>query len=189
MITTQDVGVNFPTMPELSPSILDIGGTTQPRGKSSQIRGVCAGEARANTSNLEISPLRQCSYISGVSARIYGVYGCWKYNPGMLEEKLLPPQWISTPAALRRMMQDLMRCPQVAVDTESNGLHAYQEQVCLLQFSTGTIDYLVDPLALEDLSPLGPIFANPSIEIDFPRRGVRYLLPETRFWFPLCPPV
>ena len=60
-----------------------------------------------------------------------------------------------------------MRCPQVAVDTESNGLHAYQEQVCLIQFSTGKIDYLVDPLAMEDLSPLEPVFANPSIELIF----------------------
>ena len=54
------------------------------------------------------------------------------------------------------MAQDLLTCPQVAVDTESNGLYAYQEQVCLIQFSTGETDYLVDPLALYDLSPLGP---------------------------------
>jgi ribonuclease D len=65
------------------------------------------------------------------------------------------------------MTQDLMRCQQVAVDTESNGLHAYQEQVCLIQFSTGMIDYLVDPLAMEDLSPLEPFFANPDIELIF----------------------
>jgi len=85
----------------------------------------------------------------------------------MSDLNLPPPQWIATPAALRRMVQDLSHCTQVAVDTESNGLHAYQEQVCLLQFSTGDVDYLVDPLALDDLSPLGPIFANPAIEIIF----------------------
>ncbi len=85
----------------------------------------------------------------------------------MTDLNLPGPQWIATPAALRRMVQDLSGCTQVAVDTESNGLHAYQEQVCLLQFSTGSIDYLVDPLALDDLSPVGPIFADPSIEIIF----------------------
>jgi ribonuclease D len=40
----------------------------------------------------------------------------------------------------------------------------YQEQVCLIQFSTGDTDYLVDPLALTDLTPLSPIFADPKIE-------------------------
>jgi ribonuclease D len=90
-----------------------------------------------------------------------------RYNPAMPELNLPAPQWIATPAALRRMVQDLSHCTQVAVDTESNGLHAYQEQVCLLQFSTGSVDYLVDPLALDDLSPVGPIFADPGIEIIF----------------------
>lgn len=53
----------------------------------------------------------------------------------------------------------------IAVDTESNSLYVYQEQVCLIQFSTGIDDYLVDPLILhDDLSILAPIFADPGIE-------------------------
>jgi len=52
----------------------------------------------------------------------------------------------------------------VAVDTESNSLHAFREQVCLIQFSSTNADYLVDPLALKDLSGLAPIFADPNIE-------------------------
>lgn len=52
----------------------------------------------------------------------------------------------------------------ISVDTESNGLHAFREQVCLIQFSTAQDDYLVDPLAIEDLSPLAKIFSNPEIE-------------------------
>ncbi len=47
------------------------------------------------------------------------------------------------------------------MDTESNSLHAYRERVCLIQFSTPTDDYLVDAIALPDLSSLAPIFANP----------------------------
>lgn len=57
-----------------------------------------------------------------------------------------------------------MSCSSVAVDTESNSLHAYREQVCLVQFSTGSEDYLVDPLALQDLSALAPVFSSPAIE-------------------------
>ena len=62
------------------------------------------------------------------------------------------------------MLGDLTAQPRLAVDTESNSLHAYREQVCLVQFTTPTRDYVVDPLALQDLSALGPIFSNPDIE-------------------------
>jgi ribonuclease D len=54
--------------------------------------------------------------------------------------------------------------PAIAVDTESNSLHAYQEQVCLIQFSVPGTDYLVDPLGDLDLSSLVQIFASPVIE-------------------------
>jgi ribonuclease D len=62
------------------------------------------------------------------------------------------------------MVNRLSSEPILAVDTESNSLFAYKEQVCLIQFSTPQDDFLVDPLALEDLSPLGTLFANPKIE-------------------------
>lgn len=71
---------------------------------------------------------------------------------------------ITTPEALRKLAASLAEQPIVAVDTESNSLYAYQEQVCLIQFSTPQKDYLVDPLVLEDLSPLAPIFASTGIE-------------------------
>lgn len=62
------------------------------------------------------------------------------------------------------MVEDISTQPRVAVDTESNSLHAFREQVCLLQFSTPKADYLVDPLALDDLSSLAPLFSNANIE-------------------------
>lgn len=72
--------------------------------------------------------------------------------------------WIGAPPQLHEMVADLNRYTRLAVDTESNSLHAYKERVCLIQFSTEKKDYLVDPLAIKDLSSLGPIFANPHIE-------------------------
>ncbi len=74
------------------------------------------------------------------------------------------PVWINHPKQLRNMLKDLEQHPLLAVDTESNSLYVYQEQVCLIQFSTGETDYLVDPLAISDLSALWPIFANREIE-------------------------
>jgi len=74
------------------------------------------------------------------------------------------PIWVATAADLHRMLAELAAAPRLAVDTESNSLYVYQEQVCLIQFSTGQRDYLVDALALPDLSGLAPIFANPAIE-------------------------
>jgi ribonuclease D len=63
------------------------------------------------------------------------------------------------------MAADLIRHPIISVDTESNSLYVYQEQVCLMQFSTGETDYLVDPLILRDeLDCLGDIFRDPTIE-------------------------
>ena len=77
---------------------------------------------------------------------------------------LSPPVWIATPTALQKLTGELAKSTQIAVDTESNSLHAFREQLCLIQFSTAHIDYLVDPLALDDLSPVATIFANPLIE-------------------------
>jgi ribonuclease D len=78
---------------------------------------------------------------------------------------LLPaPLLIENTESLEKMTERLEREPLLAVDTESNSLFAYQEQVCLIQFSIPGIDYLVDPLAIEDLSILAPIFANGKIQ-------------------------
>jgi ribonuclease D len=81
-----------------------------------------------------------------------------------MSELLPPPVWVNTTKSLEQMIADLVTQHRVAVDTESNSLHAFREQVCLVQFSSTTTDYLVDPLVLKDLAPLAPIFSNPNIE-------------------------
>jgi ribonuclease D len=75
-----------------------------------------------------------------------------------------PRQVTTHIAALRALANELQRHPVIAVDTESNSLYAYRERVCLIQFSTPQADTLVDPLALDDLTPLAPVFADPHIE-------------------------
>ncbi len=77
---------------------------------------------------------------------------------------LPPPVLVADAATLSNLVTDLAASTTVAVDTESNSLHAYRERVCLLQFSTATTDYIVDPLALPDLNALAPFFASPAHE-------------------------
>jgi ribonuclease D len=79
-------------------------------------------------------------------------------------EDLPDPVFIARPHSLARLANELSCEPVIAVDTEANGLYAYREQVCLIQFSTPQVDYLVDTLAIDDLSPLAPIFENSNIE-------------------------
>jgi ribonuclease D len=77
---------------------------------------------------------------------------------------LAPPVLIDQQANFEALMKSLKSEPILAVDTEANSLYAYHEQVCLIQISTKKHDYIVDPLALEDLSLLGGIFSDPGIE-------------------------
>jgi len=77
---------------------------------------------------------------------------------------LSPAAYIEHDTDFRRLVDQLKGESLIAVDTESNGMYAYQERVCLVQISTRTADYIVDPLRVADLSDLGSILADPAIE-------------------------
>lgn len=78
-----------------------------------------------------------------------------------------PPTIINTQPAFDEFVRSLAQQSIIAVDTESNSLYVYQEQVCLLQFTDANGDTIVDPFADIDISALGDVFANPDIEIIF----------------------
>lgn len=82
----------------------------------------------------------------------------------MLNDSLKDPVWIDTPQDLDKLATELAKKTIFAVDTESNSLFAYREQVCLIQISTESDDYLIDALALKHMDPLGTLFADPRIE-------------------------
>ncbi|GAB4419259.1 MAG: ribonuclease D [Anaerolineae bacterium] len=81
--------------------------------------------------------------------------------------RLPAPTLVRSTASLHRVVDRLRHEPLVAADTESNSLYAYQEQVCLIQLSSRSEDIIVDPLAMDDLSALNDLFADPAIEIVF----------------------
>jgi ribonuclease D len=68
---------------------------------------------------------------------------------------------------LEEVCVELAKCERLAFDTESNGFYAHKEKVCLIQISSPTEDFIVDPIAFKDISALGPLFADPKIEILF----------------------
>ena len=82
----------------------------------------------------------------------------------MNSTNLKPPTLVADNDSFDMMMKSLAAQPLVAVDTESNSMYVYQEQVCLIQFSIPDQDYLLDPLAFSSLADLDIIFADRQIE-------------------------
>ncbi len=71
-----------------------------------------------------------------------------------------PLHVIQTREALLQAVEQLSRAPVIGVDTESDGFHRYQEKVSLIQISDLDADFIIDPLVIDDMSPLGHLFEN-----------------------------
>jgi ribonuclease D len=56
--------------------------------------------------------------------------------------------------------------PRIALDLETNGFFRYPERVCLIQIATpaGRV-FLIDPLALDDMTPLGGVLSDERVEV------------------------
>lgn len=70
---------------------------------------------------------------------------------------------ITNVARLAEVADILSQQSEIAVDLEMDSLHHYQEKVCLIQVSSRLENWLIDPLACRDLSPLAGPFGDPSI--------------------------
>lgn len=79
----------------------------------------------------------------------------------------LPDQgyvYIRDAEGLAECITELSKCSVIGVDTESDSFFSYREQCCLIQATgDGTIDYIIDPLILDDISAFGPLMADPAI--------------------------
>lgn len=73
-------------------------------------------------------------------------------------------QTIEDGAGLRATVERLRGEPLLGVDTEAAGYHRYFDRMSLVQLSSREENFLVDPLAVEDLSPLRELFEDPAVE-------------------------
>jgi len=62
---------------------------------------------------------------------------------------------------LESLSEKLVDVPVLGVDTEADSFHHYRERVCLIQISDLEMDYIIDPLKIEDCSSLRRLFSNP----------------------------
>lgn len=76
-----------------------------------------------------------------------------------------PWEWIDSPEGVERMAAAMEKEPIIGLDTESDSFHHYQEQVCLIQAAIGGRDYLLDTLAVRDLSPMRKLLADSRREV------------------------
>jgi ribonuclease D len=79
----------------------------------------------------------------------------------MTTPDLTPPVLVQEARAMERLLAELDRAAEIAVDTEANSFFNFHERVCLVQMTAGGADYLIDPLAKIELEPLGRMFADP----------------------------
>ena len=68
---------------------------------------------------------------------------------------------IDTCASLEKLAGNLEKASIIACDLEADSMYHYREKVCLLQMATHSGTYVVDPLAIGQLDPLKPLFADP----------------------------
>ena len=61
---------------------------------------------------------------------------------------------VQTQDALQELAGKLASSDRIALDTEADSLHHYFEKVCLIQLSVPDGDYIVDPLASLEMTPL-----------------------------------
>ena len=65
---------------------------------------------------------------------------------------------------LKDLIADLRKEPAIALDTEASSFHRFKERICLIQLSTRKRTWLVDPIAVKDLSPIGALMTDAKVE-------------------------
>ena len=71
---------------------------------------------------------------------------------------------VTAESRLGAAVESAQKQSRVAVDLESNGFYHYPERVCLVQLAASEDIYLLDPIALDEVTPLGELLADDTVE-------------------------
>ncbi len=72
--------------------------------------------------------------------------------------------YISDNTALKEAVNTLTRTEAIAVDLEADSMYHYQEKVCLIQMAQNGRVWVIDPLTVDNMTPLATVFSDGSIE-------------------------
>jgi ribonuclease D len=70
---------------------------------------------------------------------------------------------INTGEALAELVGAIENEKAIGVDLEADSMFHFKEKVCLIQMATASLNVVIDPLVIEDLSALKPIFKRQDI--------------------------
>lgn len=79
--------------------------------------------------------------------------------------KVTAYQLITDASALEGQVRAMAPETVLALDTEASSFHRYRERLCLVQLSTRDRTWLVDPLAVPDLTPLREMLAEKHMQV------------------------
>ncbi len=71
--------------------------------------------------------------------------------------------YVTEAEELKALVARLRQAPVVGIDTEFMRERTYYARLCLIQLATDDIQAIVDPLSIEDLSPLCDLFADQAV--------------------------
>ena len=77
------------------------------------------------------------------------------------------PQLIESQHTLVELVAQVRQHSRLAFDTESASFHRYVDRVYLMQVSSDSVTAVVDPLAVDDLTPIGHLLSDPGTEVVF----------------------
>ncbi|MBI3742906.1 MAG: HRDC domain-containing protein [Chloroflexi bacterium] len=82
----------------------------------------------------------------------------------LIQAKKRRAELVTTATRMRNLVASLRGEAAIAVDTESNGFHRYPERVCLVQIGVPGVSYIIDPVTIDDILPLGELLADPDVQ-------------------------
>ena len=81
----------------------------------------------------------------------------------MEHDSSMPIELLTSSGQVSDLANILFQESCIAIDTESNSRHRYPERVCLVQVASHSKVYLIDTLAVDDMTPIGEVLTDDTV--------------------------